>query len=63
MAGPANTFPHIRNEVESSALVAPLAYRDCEKRYALIKHKTKGETLAIVLEYPDKNKRGGDKYK
>lgn len=48
MAGPANTFPHTRNEVESSTLVERLSYRDCEKLYALIKHRTRQEALQIV---------------
>ena len=51
MVGPANTFPHTRNEVESSALVKKLTYNDCEKLYALIKNRTTKEAMEIVREY------------
>ena len=51
IAGPANSFPHTRNEVESSALVQKLRYSDCENLYARIKNRTTKEAMAIVQEY------------
>lgn len=54
MAGSANTFPHTRNEVESSALVKKLTYSDCEKLYALIKNRATKEAMEIVREYIDR---------
>ncbi|NNG14239.1 MAG: hypothetical protein HKM22_03690 [Gammaproteobacteria bacterium] len=53
MAGPANTFPHTRNEVESSALVQKLTYSDCEKLYALTKNRTTKEAMEILRVYVD----------
>jgi len=54
IAAPANSFPHTRNEVESSALVQKLRYSDCEKLYARIKNRTTKEAMEIVREYVDK---------
>ena len=54
MIGPANTFPHTRNEVESSGLVQKLTYSDCEKLYALIKNRTTKEAMEIVRVYIDR---------
>ena len=51
MIGPANTFPHTRNEVESSGLVQKLTYSDCEKLYALIKNRTTKEAMETVQVY------------
>jgi hypothetical protein len=54
MVGPANTFPHTRNEVESSALVQKLSYSDCEKLYARIKNRATKEAMEIVRVYIDR---------
>lgn len=54
MVGPENTFPHTRNETESSALVQKLNYSDCEKLYALIKNRTTKEAMEIVRAYIDR---------
>jgi len=51
MAGAENTFPHTRNEVESSALVQQLAYSDCEALYAHIKNSTTKEATEVVRAY------------
>ena len=54
MVGSANTFPHTRNEVASSALVQKLTYSDCEKLYALIKNRTTKEAVEIARVYVDR---------
>jgi hypothetical protein len=48
MVGPANTFPHTRNEIASAALVQQLTYRACEKLYARIKNSTTQEAMKVV---------------
>lgn len=48
-----NPFPHTRNEVESSAMVQQLTYRDCETLYAQIKNRTRKEAMELVSAYLD----------
>jgi hypothetical protein len=54
MVGAENSFPHTRNEVESSTLVRPLTYSNCEALYARIKNKTTNEARKIVRPYLDR---------
>lgn len=54
MADTKNPFPHTRNEVESSAKVQQLAYRDCETLYARIKNRTRKEATELVSAYIDR---------
>jgi hypothetical protein len=54
MVGVENSFPHTRNEVESSALVQQLTYSDCEALYALIKNRTTKEAMEVVRAYFDR---------